>query len=137
MIIEFASLAGQLKLRERVSADARFASFLYALLGRRILEGFKSRWLMPLLCVVSLARTSPAESAEFMSDEAGARAPHYISECWICCAIRASVVARADRTAGSLAFRREFQKNVSNVLSGRHEEAVRNARWNMNDIARC
>ena len=62
---------------------------------------------------------------------------HYISECWICCAIRASVVARADRTAGSLALRREFQKNVSKVLSGRHEEAVRNARWNMNDIARC
>ena len=34
MIIEFASLAGQLVLREQVSAAARLACFLAALLGQ-------------------------------------------------------------------------------------------------------
>jgi hypothetical protein len=41
MIIEFASLAGQLVLRERASAAARLACFLDALLGQDILAGFR------------------------------------------------------------------------------------------------
>ena len=49
-----------------------------------------------------------------------------------------AAVSVSSEPAGRLpAFRREFQKNVGDVLSGRYEEAVRNARRNVNDIACC
>ena len=42
MIIEFASLAGQLVLRERASAAARFACFLDALHGQENIGGLQN-----------------------------------------------------------------------------------------------
>ena len=36
---------------------------------------------------------------------------------------------------GSLLLRRELQQNICNVLACRHKEAVRYARWNVNDVA--
>ncbi len=47
----------------------------------------------------------------------------------------AAVSLSSELAGRSPAFRRGFEKNVGDVLSGRYEEAVRNARRNVNDLA--
>ena len=65
-------------------------------------------------------------------------AMHDVSESedqgWIC-AREQTRMGRSNSASISLPFRLEFQQNVSNVLAGWHEKAVRDARRNVNDIA--